>query len=75
MAKNKSFNVQNLYDQLDEMRDFIITLLDDQDTDHTELRYLNDFIRFKKMDEEYQYFRENAHEEQEENLPFPHFTL
>ena len=57
------------------MRDFIITLLDDQDTDHTELRYLNDFIRFKKMDEEYQYFRENAHEEQEENLPFPHFTL
>ena len=75
MAKVKDVKVQNLYAQLDEMRDLITSLLEDQEIDQSEIRYLSDFISYKKMDEEYRYFRENAHEEYEEDLPFPHLTL
>ena len=75
MAKNKVIKVQDLYDQLDEMRDLISDLLNDQEIDQTEIKYLSGFISYKKLDEEYLYFRENAHEEYEEDLPFPTLTL
>ena len=75
MAKNKVIKVQDLYDQLDEMRDLISGLLNDQEIDQTEIKYLSGFISYKKLDEEYLYFRENAHEEYEKDLPFPTLTL
>lgn len=75
MAKVQDVKVQNLYAQLDAMRDLISSLLKDQEIDQTEIRYLSGFISYKKMDEEYCYFRENAHEEYEEDLPFPYLTL
>lgn len=75
MAKVENVKVQNLYAQLDEMRDLISSLLEDQEIGQTEIRYLSGFISYKKTDEEYRYFRENAHEEYEEDLPFPHLTL
>ena len=75
MASDKDLKVQNLNDQIDYMRDLITDLLRDQEIAHEEIRYLSDFISYKKLDEEYRYFRENAHEEYEENLPFPTLTL
>ena len=39
------------------------------------LKYLNDFIHYKKLDEEYRYFREHAHEDESLELPFPYLTL
>ena len=74
MAK-KSTKELNLQDQLDEMRDIISSLLEDLDSAHTEIRYLDDFTRYKNLEKEYQYFRKNAHEEYKEDLPFPHLTL
>jgi hypothetical protein len=75
MASDKDLKVQNLNDQIDYMRDLITDLLRDQEIAHEEIRYLSDFISYKKLDEEYRYFRENAHEEYEDDLPFPILTL
>ena len=40
-----------------------------------ELQYLNNYIHYKGLDDDYQYFRQNAHEERDENLPFAFYTL
>ena len=57
------------------MNDFLLNLIEDEKCAREELRYLNDFVRYKKLDEEFRYFREHAHEEYEPDLPFPHLTL
>ena len=80
MAKNnKVIKEQNLYRNLqeryEEMNDFLLNLIEDEKCAREELRYLNDFVRYKKLDEEFRYFREHAHEENEPDLPFPHLTL
>ena len=75
MAKSKDIKIQKLYSQIDEMRDMISSLLEDQKIAYTELHYLSGFISYKKLDEEYGYFRKNAHEEHKEDLPFPYLTL
>ena len=75
MAKDKVIKVQNLNDQIEYMRDLITDLLNDQEIDREEIKYLSAFISYKKLEEEYHYFRENAHEEYEEDLPFSTLTL
>lgn len=80
MAKsNKDVKEQNAYQNLQEryteMSDFISDLVEDCKQNEADLRYLNEFIRYKKLTEEYQYFRENAHEEYEEDMPFSYLTL
>ena len=55
--------------------DFISGLVEDCKQYEVDLRYLTEFIRYKKLNEEYQYFRENAHEEYEEDMPFSYLTL
>lgn len=75
MAKDKVIKVQHLNDQIEYMRDLITDLLQDQKIDREEIKYLFGFISYKKLEEEYSYFRENAHEEFEEDLPFPTLTL
>ncbi len=75
MAKDKAIEVQNLNNQIEYMRDAINDLLDDQEIAHEEIKYLDAFISYKKLEKEYRYFRENAHEEYDEDLPFPILTL
>ena len=75
MARDKVIKVQNLNNQIEYMRDLITDLLSDQEIDLEEIKYLRAFVSYKKLEEEYHYFRENAHEEYEENLPFPTLTL
>ena len=41
----------------------------------TELNYYASFVTWKKLNEDFAYFRKNAHEEYDENLPFPALTL
>ena len=64
--------LQNLYG---EMSDFLSDVLDEQRRDSEELRYLKDFIHYQELEDEYLYFRRNAHEEENSDLPFPHLTL
>ena len=81
MSKNKKTikeqkklyqRLQNLYG---EISDFLSDVLDEQRRDSEELRYLKDFIHYQELEEEYLYFRRNAHEEENSDLPFPHLTL
>lgn len=78
--KKSSKNVQdkfyrNLYENYQEMSGFLTATLDSQYRDVEEMRYLHDFIHYMGLDEEYAYFRENAHEDTSKNLPFPSFVL
>ena len=80
MAKNnKVIKEQNLYQNLqeryEEMNDFLLDLIEDHKRTEENLKYLNDFIHCKKLDEEFHYFREHAHEDENSGLPFPYLTL
>ena len=80
MAKNnKVIKEQNLYQNLqeryEEMNDFLLDLIEDHKRTEENLKYLNDFIHYKKLDEEFHYFREYAHEDENSRLPFPYLTL
>lgn len=66
---------QNLQERYEEMNDFLLSLLDDHKRAEEDLKYLNAFIHYKKLGEEFRYFRENANEEYEPDLPFPYLTL
>lgn len=79
MAKNNITKEQDLYKNLleryEEMSDYLSELIDDNKRNIAELRYLEDFIHYKNLDDEFWYFKEHAHEEQDENLPFSYLTL
>lgn len=78
MAKSKK-EIKKLYKHLrkdyTELSDAFSDLIEEKNRDDIERRYLREFIHYKKLDEEFKYFRENAHEEVEENLPFSKLTL
>lgn len=71
----KQKDQRNLQNRYTEALDHILELEDEHRYWSTELQYLNDYIHYKNLDEDYQYFRENAHEERDENLPFAFYTL
>ena len=80
MAKhNKVIEEQNIYQNLrecyEEMNDYLLDLIDEHRRTEEDLRYLNDFVQYKKLDEEFRYFREHAHEDENLELPFPYLTL
>ena len=66
---------KNLYENYEELSGFLTSALDSQYRDMEEMRYLYEFIRYKDLDEEYAYFRENAHEVGRKDMPFPILTL
>ena len=66
---------KNLYENYEELSGFLTSALDSQYRDMEEMRYLCEFIRYKDLDEEYKYFRENAHEVTRKDMPFPILTL
>lgn len=81
MAKKKKVikKQKKLYQELqelhEEMSGFLSNVLDEQRRDSEELRYLKDFIHYQELEEEYLYFRRNAHEEENSDLPFSYLTL
>lgn len=79
MAKRKLLTLQEQYDILSsncsEMRDYIHELLEDQQYYQTELDYLQAFIEYKGLNEDYQYFREHAYPKHSDDVPFPTLTL
>ena len=75
LVKEQNKLYQNLQDLYEEMNDFLLGVLAEQKRDREELRYLRDFVHYEELEEEYLYFRNNAHEEENSDLPFPHLTL
>ena len=79
MAKNQKFireqkKYQNLQKRYEEMNDFLLELIENHKRAE-DLKYLKDFVHYKKMDEEFSYFREHAHEDENSELPFPYLVL
>ena len=76
---NKVIKEQNIYQNLQEryqeMNDYLVDLIDNHKRNEEDLRSLNDFIHYKNLDEEFQYFKEYAHEDTEVDLPFPNLVL
>lgn len=66
---------KNLYENYEELSGLLTSAIDSQSRDMEEMRYLCEFIRYKDLDEEYNYFRENAHEVTRKDMPFPILTL
>ena len=66
---------QNLSERYEEMSDYLTDLIEDHRCAEEDLRYLKDFIHYKKLDDEFRYFREHAHEDENSELPFPYLVL
>ena len=68
MAKNKKVikeqkRYQHLLERYEEMNDYLLELIDDHDRAKEDIRYMNDFIHYKNLDEEFNYFKKHAHED------------
>lgn len=64
-----------LQERCDEMSEHISGLNDDCRRQSEELRYFSEFISFKGLKEEFRYFRENAFEDPEDEMPFPRLII
>jgi len=60
---------------LEEACDHIRDLETDLDQHLAELKYLYDFVEYRGLEEDFRFFRENAHLDQKEDLPFPRYVL
>lgn len=80
MSKNKAVKRQKLtyqeldtlYDELSSQMDYYVQFKCDASR---QLTYLNDFIRFKGLEDDFAYFCEHAIEDPDVELPFPHLIL
>ena len=68
MAKNKKVikeqkRYQHLLERYEEMNDYLLELIDDHERAKEDIRYMNDFIHYKNLDEEFNYFKKHAHED------------
>ena len=77
MAKNNKIikQYQNLQERYEEMNDYLLELIDEHLRLKKERRYMNDFIHYKNLDEEFSNFKEHAHEDMDTELPFPYLVL
>lgn len=70
--KQKYKELEELFDDLSyEFRN----LRDDKIRIEEENYYLKEFISFKKLDDEYLFFKNNAHEADDPDNPFPPLVL
>ena len=74
MAK-KNAKLPDLEERYAEVSDHLMSLTEDYRNLEEELRYLCEFLSYKQLEEEFRYFRANAHEEYDEDMPFPYLTL
>ena len=70
--QERYYNLEKMYQEtFENVRD----LESEKSQLYQELRYLHEFISYKGLAEEYRFFEENAHEEYDEDCPFPRLTL
>ena len=70
--KKKYKRLEERYDILNE---HMLDITDDNERYLNELRYLEAFIDWKNLNEEFLYFKNNAYEKYDEDLPFSRLTL
>lgn len=67
--------VKNLRRNSEEMSEELREMISSEKSRGEEMRYLEGFISWKGLDDEYAVFRQEAHEETEPGLPFPHLVM
>ena len=70
--KEKFENLQELFR---EMSDYLEEVVTDRQNLAESNEYLNDYITYKGLEEEFSYFRENAHKDDDETTPFPRYVM
>lgn len=70
--KKKYKHLKELYEILDE---HMLDITDDNERYLNELRYLEAFIEWKNLTDEFIYFKKNAFEKHDDDLPFSKLTL
>lgn len=76
MAENRAhLTRKELNELIDEISDAYVGEKEDSKWCSEELRYLSDFIHWKRLDEEYRQFRKEAVVEDNPDVPFPRLIM
>ena len=75
MAKKYKKKYKRLEERYDILNEHMLDITDDNERYLNELRYLEAFIEWKNLNEEFLYFKNNAYEMYDEDLPFSRLTL
>lgn len=75
MAKKYKKKYKRLEERCEILNEHILDITDDNERYLNELRYLEAFIEWRNLNEEFLYFKNNAYEKYDENLPFSRLTL
>lgn len=70
--KKKYEDLQELFQ---EMSDYLQEVVTQQQDQAESLEYLSDYIAYRGLEEDFNYFRENAHRESDEDMPFPRYVM
>ena len=75
MAKKYTKKYKRLEERYDILNEHMLDITDDNERYLNELRYLEAFIDWKNLNEEFLYFKNNAYEKYDKDLPFSRLTL
>ena len=75
MSKKYKAKYYRLMEWYQELYDHLIDTDDDNRRLTEDLRYYSAFVEWKKLNDEFAYFRENAYDIHEEDSPFPMLIL
>ena len=75
MAKKYKKKYKRLEERYEILKEHMLDITDDNERYLNELRYLEAFIEWRNLNEEFLYFKNNAYEKYNENLPFSRLTL
>ena len=75
MAKKYKKKYKRLEERYDILNKHMLDITDDNKRYLKDLRYLEAFIDWKNLYEEFLYFKNNAYEKYDEDLPFSRLTL
>lgn len=75
MAKKYKKKYKRLEERYDILNEHMLDITDDNERYLNDLRYLESFIDWKNLNEEFLYFKNNAYEKYDEDLPFSRLTL
>ena len=74
--KHRRLTYLQLEKMHEEMSDYIHDLEQDMEILSNEQQYLNDYIEWKGLVEDFEYFKSHAHKARvDENLPFENYVL
>lgn len=71
LAAQKTVSWERFDEACTELRD----ALEDKRRLHEEIRYLEDFIHYKGLDEEFALFQKQAYEKTDPDVPFPRLVM